>query len=165
MSARALIAVPAALAVAGCGGARAPAGPVPTMDGGRCPVTRAAGAGAPRALQRLEGVAARASFGRGTLWVLLPSARANAVRMSSGFSVKVGWYLAGGGGLDIHGERLDGPGSLKFSGGYRVPGSQPRMQPSSFVISGLGCYAVTGRHGDASITWVFQAREAHGVRG
>jgi hypothetical protein len=76
--------------------------------------------------------------------------------------VKVGWYLDGSGGLRIVGRRLDAPGSLKFSENYRVPGSQPRMEASSFTISRLGCYAVRGEHGDDAVTWVFLAREAHG---
>jgi hypothetical protein len=94
---------------------------------------------------------ARDAFGEGALWVLLPTWTPNAVRVDSTYQVKVGWYLDGPGDLEVVGARIDGPGTLSYSTGYRMPGSQPRMVASTLTISAPGCYAVKARHAGAVI--------------
>jgi hypothetical protein len=150
--------VVAVLALAGCGG-DAPLRPaLHHVRPGSCPVTAPLGrARAPRGLATLAGPSdADDSFGRGGLWVLLPSATANAVPVHAGYSVKVGWYLDGDGDLRLGGERLDGAGSVDYDT-YQVPGPGPRMQASSLTLSALGCYAIEGEHHGEAITWVFRA--------
>jgi hypothetical protein len=145
----------------GCGGhsRSEPEMPVVRMQGGRCPVTKPMAAGqAPSALSRLVGSDAAASFGKGDLWVLLPSAGGpNAVRQDGAYGVKVAWFLDGAGDLRVLGKRIDGDGRLSYGSAYKVPGVDARLQPSTLTVSAPGCYAVRAEHGDASITWVFRA--------
>ena len=145
----------------GCGGEASsrPRLPAVHMQSGRCPVTRPVSAGdVPPALTGLAGSDAAAAFGKGGLWVLLPTAvEPNAVVRKGGYDVKVAWYLQGAGDLRVAGTRIDGPGRLSYGSAYAVPGEAARMQPSTLTISVPGCYVVKAEHDGASITWVFRA--------
>jgi len=99
----------------------------------------------------------KGAFGEGPLRVLLATWTPNAVRVDDAFEVKLGWYLDGPGDLEVIGTRIDGPGTLSYSTGYRPPGNGPRMEASTLTISAPGCYAVKARHAGAVITWVFRA--------
>jgi len=67
--------------------------------------------------------------------------------------MKFGWTRGVGGKLRIEGRRLDAPASALRSdipNGYGEIG----FQATSLVFSTPGCWAVTGRVGDASLTFV-----------
>lgn len=67
--------------------------------------------------------------------------------------MKIPWYRGVRGKLTIEGRRLDGPAPSLQAGipeGYHVAG----FQPSGIGFATEGCWEVTGRLGDASLTFV-----------
>lgn len=98
------------------------------------------------------------SHGNGTLWVVLwPGGkiliRPQQIDQDGYLVMKIPWYRGVAGKLIIEGRRLDAPAPPLLAvipEGYRAAG----FQPSGIGFAIEGCWEVTGRVGDASLTFV-----------
>lgn len=133
-----------------------------TADSSGCPVTM------PRELPALTGAqppqspgsffGRESAFGNGLLWVggLGPEGRIPAQRFiepDGSISWKYGWWRATSGKLRVTGRRLDAaapPLSATIPDGYGDSG----FQSSGVRFPTRGCWQVTGRVGDVSLTFV-----------
>jgi hypothetical protein len=150
--------VPALLMVVNCGGeqlspsAPARASAAPDIA---CEVTRPNGETPP-------GEAASPDVhGNGALWtwlwpegtVVFEPGGPGFVEPDGSLSMKFGWWRGIRGRLRIEGRRLDTPARplrAHIPSGYGDVG----FQPTSLIFSTAGCWEVTGRVGDASLTFV-----------
>lgn len=152
-----LLLVGALLASVAPGGATAAPLPSPEASPAVCPVTRPngdmpPGSGNPRFIGGLGNDALWTNlwmWGEGPVLVQADPARPGATRGPG----KWAWYRYVPGELTIEGRRLDAPAPQLVA---QVPDG---YGPSGFQVSGLsfptiGCWEVTGRVGDASLTFV-----------
>ena len=122
-------------------------------DGFVCPVTEPNGSLPPG-----ETVAAPEYLGNGELWtVLWPDGKVmmeqHNLEADGSLSMKWGWVRAVTGSLTIEGHRLDAeaePLRAFISDGYGDKG----LQITALIFPTTGCWEVTGRVGDASLTFV-----------
>lgn len=104
----------------------------------------------------------RGPYGNGLLSTAVPDANGVlvAAREQDGtLFQKLGWLPHRGltGQLEVRGERLDRPGELHVLGafwGHSSTGRGSWMSPVEFPS--LGCWRITGRVGDVSLTYVVQ---------
>lgn len=156
----------AAGAIAGCGGdhvggrrsAQARRGLTATAG---CAVTRERHSRPPGPMVRLLGGEATGAYGRGPLWVLLPSKEGNAARLPGGaIFVKVAWYVGVTGLLHGTAIRIDGPRApprkLEVSG---PSNAAQRMQASGLALPSTGCWKVTGVVAGHRLSWIFRASD------
>jgi hypothetical protein len=100
------------------------------------------------------------AYGRGPLWVLLPTRGENASLDRRGrVYTKVGWYVGVSGVLRGAAQRLDG----RQGGTGRLVTSDPsaaapRLQASALVLPTEGCWRVVGRVAGRTLVWTFVAR-------
>ncbi len=122
-------------------------------DNFTCPVTKPNGSIPPN-----ETVSSAEYLGNGELWTTLwPDGK---IKMESAnqeadgsLSMKWGWWRAVSGPLTIEGHRLDAqadPLRVDIPDGYGDTG----FQVSALIFPTTGCWEVTGRVGDASLTFV-----------
>jgi outer membrane murein-binding lipoprotein Lpp len=114
-----------------------------------CPITRPNGSVPPGSTFGAE------FHGNGALWVGLPPANVvvREPEADGSISDKFGWWRAVSGQLRIEGRRLDGTAPPLRAGvpdGYGDSG----FQSSGIIFPTEGCWEVTGRVGDASLTFV-----------
>ena len=94
--------------------------------------------------------------GNGSLWVAMPPSNVVVTEPSAGGTIqtKYPWWRAVTGTLRIEGRRLDGPAAgltaTDVPDGYGVTG----FQASAVTFPTEGCWEVTGRVGEASLTFV-----------
>jgi hypothetical protein len=94
--------------------------------------------------------------GNGSLWVAMPPSNVVVTEPSAGGTIqtKYPWWRSVSGTLRIEGRRLDGPAvgltATDVPDGYGVVG----FQASAVTFPTEGCWEVTGRAGDASLTFV-----------
>ena len=94
--------------------------------------------------------------GNGSLWVAMPPSNVVVTDPSAGGTIqtKYPWWRAVTGTLRIEGRRLDGPAvglrATDVPDGYGVTG----FQASAVTFPTEGCWEVTGRVGEASLTFV-----------
>jgi hypothetical protein len=94
--------------------------------------------------------------GNGALWVAMPPSNVVVTEPSAGGTIqtKYPWWRAVTGTLRIEGRRLDGPAlpltATDVPDGYGVTG----FQASAVTFPTEGCWEVTGRAGNASLTFV-----------
>ena len=118
----------------------------------RCPVTRPNGDTPP------GWAASPTNHGNGRLWVGLWTTGVAVgsdghLRDDGSVDIKYGWWRGVEGALTISGRRVDGPApplSAFVPRGYEPSG----FQPSGIVFPTEGCWEVTGRVADASLTFV-----------
>ncbi|MDA2912913.1 hypothetical protein MYX77_02945 [Acidobacteriia bacterium AH_259_A11_L15] len=108
---------------------------------------------------RMEG-----SHGNGRLWVILPpDGKLRLERTAGGLAwVKVLWWRAVRGVLSVEGRRLDAcAGPLRFT----VPAvyGQTGLQVGSIEFPTEGCWEVTGRAGEAELTFVVDVQAQKGT--
>ena len=77
------------------------------------------------------------------------------VEANGAVSLKLGWWRGTPGRLVITGRRLDGPAPPVHA---HVPGGYGRLgfQPTGITFRTVGCWRVTGRVGDATLTFVLR---------
>jgi hypothetical protein len=131
--------------------------PVTRADARDCPVTLPGHAGPRGTRQAFFGWGA--SYGSGDLWVggLWPhgviAAGPGFVDRHGRVGMKFGWWRGVAGRLHITGRRLDAPAPhvvADASSGYGGTG----FQPSGVIFPTEGCWEVTGRVGQESLTFV-----------
>jgi hypothetical protein len=94
--------------------------------------------------------------GNGSLWVAMPPSGVLVTEPGAGGSLqtKYPWWRAVSGTLRLEGHRLDGPAlpltATDVPDGYGAIG----FQASAVTFPAEGCWEVTGRVGDASLTFV-----------
>ncbi len=94
--------------------------------------------------------------GNGSLWVAMPPSNVVVTEPSAGDTIqtKFPWWRAVTGTLRIEGRRLDGPAlpltATDVPDGYGATG----FQASAVTFPTEGCWEVTGRAGNASLTFV-----------
>jgi hypothetical protein len=101
----------------------------------------------------------RGNHGNGKLWVGLPTDSKLLIKPEKDGSLgwKFPWWRAVCGRLTITGRRLDAPaGPLRSSipEGYGETG----FQASGVYFPSKGCWEITGRAGDAELTFVVEVR-------
>ena len=104
------------------------------------------------------------NYGNGELWTslwpdgtVLFSARGPGFVSSDGsLSMKWPWYLERGvrGELEIQGRRLDAPSERSVSADHSPVLGDPGFHAGAITFPSEGCWEVTGRAGDASLTFV-----------
>jgi outer membrane murein-binding lipoprotein Lpp len=99
--------------------------------------------------------------GNGSLWVGLPPSNITVDEpdANGAISSKFGWWRGATGTLRIEGRRLDGPATplrANIPDGYGDSG----FQSTSITFPAQGCWEVTGRVGDATLTFVTLALAA-----
>jgi hypothetical protein len=102
----------------------------------------------------------KGSYGNGLLSTPVPDANGVLVALRDQDGTlfqKLGWLPHRGlaGELTVHGERLDAPGKLHVLGafwGHSSDGRGSWMSPVEFPS--LGCWRITGRVGDVSLSYV-----------
>lgn len=67
---------------------------------------------------------------------------------------KLGWWRVQAGQLTIKARRLDGPGVFSFDAGTVRAYGPTGFVPSGVTFSAPGCWSITGRVGDGSLTFV-----------
>lgn len=98
----------------------------------------------------------KTAFGNGILWVALwpySNVYVDVPRADGSISLKTGWWRGVAGKLQIDGHRLDAgapPLMADVSDGYGDTG----FQPSTIVFPTEGCWEITGRVDNASLTFV-----------
>jgi hypothetical protein len=102
---------------------------------------------------------AEGSHGNGKLWAVLPlDGKLLATPEKEGsLRWKFPWWRAVRGPLTVRGRRLDGPaGPLRahIPAGYGETG----FQASGIFFPSEGCWEITGRAGDAELTFVLEVR-------
>ena len=129
----------------------------PPASSPACPVTLPNGHNPPR--QRTPGQRSPFSHGTGRLWVelyprgIVRRATYERGRPNGGIAVKFPWTRGVVGRLIITGRRLDADGPALRSwvpNGYGHTG----FQSTAVIFPSKGCWAVTGRVGGASLTFV-----------
>lgn len=111
------------------------------------------------------------NHGNGVLWVNLwwPSGEilagtapdgsiAATIQPDGSIYAKIGWWRGISGRLSIEGSRIDGysrPLRAEVSDGYGPHG----FQPSGLTFPAEGCWRITGRLADASLTFVVRVRK------
>lgn len=144
----------AQLAVAGSG-----------LPGATCPVTTPNGS-MPEGQRGFN-------HGNGALWVALwwPSGEilggtapdgsmAAIIRPDGSIYAKTGWWRGISGRLSVEGERIDAyspPLRARVSDGYGERG----FQPVGLTFPTEGCWRITGRLGDTTLTFVVRVRKLH----
>ncbi len=138
-----------------------PPTPVPAQNAFLCPITQPNGSAPP-------GEAPSDMYlGNDLLWtVLWPDGRvimteANNREPDGSLAMKWGWWRGVSGPLSIEGRRLDAeaaPLRANIPNGYGDSG----FQVSALVFPTTGCWEVTGRVGDASLTFVTEVVMASG---
>jgi len=97
-------------------------------------------------------------YGNGKLWTVLPLDGTLILRRERDGSIggKFPWWRAVPGNLTIAGRRLDGEGTIwsNVPAGYGVTG----FQSTAIFFSGEGCWEITGRVPDASLTFVVDVK-------
>ncbi len=103
-------------------------------------------------------------YGNGGLWTSLEpdgtvvfSARGpGRVNPDGSMSMKWPWYLERGidGELEIRGRRLDAPSERSLSANHSPVLGDPGFHAGAITFPSEGCWEVTGRAGDASLTFV-----------
>ena len=126
---------------------RALARRIATVDS--CPITRPNGSVPPGSMFGAQ------PHGNGAIWVGMWFANVVVWEQSADGSIraKFGWWRAVPGRLRIEGRRLDGPAPPLRSNipeGYGESG----FQSTGLFFPAPGCWEVTGRVGDASLTFV-----------
>jgi hypothetical protein len=118
---------------------------------GACPVTL------PNGSQPPDGnIGGDLVHGNGKLWVAMPPSGIVVTEPSEGDTIrtKYPWWRAVTGTLRLEGRRLDGPAppltATEVPDGYGITG----FQASAVSFPTEGCWEVTGRVGDASLTFV-----------
>ncbi len=118
---------------------------------GPCKVTR------PNGSQPLDGnIGGALVHGNGSLWVAMPPSNVVVTEPSAGGTIqtKYPWWRSVTGTLRIEGRRLDGPAAgltaTDVPDGCGVTG----FQASAVTFPTEGCWEVTGRAGNASLTFV-----------
>ena len=106
----------------------------------------------------------RFNYGKGGLWTSLEpdgtvvfSARGpGRVNPDGSMSMKWPWYLEQGirGELEIQGRRLDAPSERPLSADFSPVLGDPGFHAGAITFPSEGCWEVTGRAGDASLTFV-----------
>ncbi|MGI8571298.1 MAG: hypothetical protein ACR2L9_01475 [Solirubrobacteraceae bacterium] len=129
--------------------------------GEACPITLAdpPPSRVPTALRAVLRGDLRGAYGRGPVWVLLPSKAPNSSRDSSGWLLaKVAWWIDVPGALQIQARRID---RRVATFGHLVTNdalyAANRMEPSYVAVPIQGCWEVAGGVGRNVITWIFQA--------
>ena len=129
--------------------------------GGRpCPVTRPNGSVPPQRGD-LRGSDTRIFHGNGAIWTRFRTEHGvratDAFVGESGIEAEWPWWRGVEGQLRIEGRRIDG-GDVRLRAevpaGYGLTG----FQPSTLVFPLEGCWRVTGRVGEASLTFVMLVR-------
>lgn len=125
-----------------------------------CPVTHSDGSTPPGLPAQPDG------YGNGRLWTQLwPDGRVvfvpgvGFVEADGSLAMKWPWWRGGAGPLRVTGRRLDGPASpLRW-----IPdGGGDGFQASELVFPSAGCWEVTARAGEASLTVVTWVEAAAG---
>jgi hypothetical protein len=136
--------------IAGCSPARQESAAKPTASGA-CPVTIANGSTPP------DGTTGPNLHGNGQLWTGLRPEGKVLARANPGGSIGMKWMWWRGAGvrgeLKIAGRRLDAPAPplrAEIPLGYGLTG----FQASGLIFPTPGCWEVTGKAGEASLTFV-----------
>jgi hypothetical protein len=101
-------------------------------------------------------------FGNGLLWTALGPrgvlvAGPDDVKRDGTIWMKFGWWRKGHGALKITGHRLDAPAAklrARIPRGYGTTG----FQSTAIIFASEGCWTVTGRAGNAALTFVTLVR-------
>ena len=106
----------------------------------------------------------RFNYGKGGLWTSLEpdgtvvfSARGpGIVNVDGSLSMKWPWYLEQGiqGELEIQGRRLDAPSDRSLSANHSPVLGDPGFHAGAITFPSEGCWEVTGRVRDSSLTFV-----------
>jgi hypothetical protein len=118
---------------------------------GACDVTQPNGSQPPNG-----NIGGELIHGNGQLWVAMPPANVVVTDPSAGGTIqtKYPWWRAVTGTLRIEGHRVDGPAlpltATDVPDGYGITG----FQASAVTFPTEGCWEVTGRVGNASLTFV-----------
>ncbi len=122
----------------------------------RCPVTF------PNADVTRHG--AQFNYGNGDLWtsvwpdgnVVFRPGGPGIIHANGSLSMKWPWYLERGvrGELEVEGRRLDAPSERSLSADYSPVLGDPGFHAGGITFPSEGCWEVTGKAGDASLTFV-----------
>ena len=104
------------------------------------------------------------NYGNGELWtslwpkgtVVFSARGPGIVNVDGSLSMKWPWYLERGiqGELEIQGRRLDAPSERPMSADFSPVLGDPGFHAGAITFPSEGCWEVTGRAGDASLTFV-----------
>ena len=81
------------------------------------------------------------------------------VTRSGSLGHKFGWQTAVGGRFLVEGRRLDGPAPRMWAENATGQPDSPGFHATALVFSTPGCWEVTGRVGDASLTFVVKVEK------
>jgi hypothetical protein len=126
------------------------------MDRRTCPITTPNGLQLPPEMK--ESSPSPYLHGNGKLWTILPLDGTLTLRPERDGSIgdKFPWWRAVPGDLTIAGRRIDGEGTVRSNvpAGYGATG----FQSTAIFFSGEGCWEITGRVPDASLTFVLNVK-------
>ena len=98
-------------------------------------------------------------YGRGDLWVVLPTATTRPDRRPDGLlDLKIAWFRLEPGSLSEYAVRLDAPGRAvaEVPSGYALTG----FQPTGVLFPAPGCWEVRGRVHTTRVNVVVKVRPA-----
>jgi hypothetical protein len=89
-------------------------------------------------------------IGEGSLWTIRSAISVPSVQYGQGWHLKFPWYTRPNGVIQIHGRRLDGPGTFQFDVNLAWD-ARGKFDTSTLDFSVPGCWEVTGRYGTSSL--------------
>ena len=109
----------------------------------------------------------RFNYGNGELWtgvgrdgtVLFRARGPGSLNPDGSLSIKSHWYVEqedAHGELEIQGRRLDAPSERSVSGNHSPVLGDPGFHAGKLTFPSEGCWEVTGKAGDSSLTYVIR---------